>query len=164
MSTIAVNLSFSLNTPIPIHLKLSFKTSNLPNLDRMSVAGPSRRVSPTLYPTPLQTAINSLPDHFRPSKQNATSHFDAGQHVLPNSQRVREEDTAKKESRLLERKAQLLADQQLRALPCPWRQGSCDAVLGSVELLKRVSLSFSQTTNPSAEEIACRKAHAYACG
>ena len=106
----------------------------------MSVAGPSRRVSPTIYPTPPSTAINLSTVNFEPPKQNATSPFSAGQQVLPNSQRVGVDDAAKKESRLLERKVQLVAHQRLCILPCPWRQGYCDAVLGSLELLQRVCL------------------------
>lgn len=135
---VAHSITFSPN--FSLNATFHHSSLNLTRVNQMSVAGPSRRVSPTIYPTPPSTAINLSTVSFEPPKQNATSPFCAGQQVLPNSRRVREDDAAKKELRLLERKAHLVADQQLSSLPCPWRQGYRDAVLGSLELLQRVCL------------------------
>jgi hypothetical protein len=104
----------------------------------MEMAIATRRVSPTLYPTPPPSApLSAVAGPSVVQKQNTKHHFSTQQPNLPHRQESGEDDGVKKESRVSLLTAQLIA--QAQVCVCPWRcNGGCDAVLGSIDLLQRV--------------------------
>ena len=111
----------------------------------MEMAVATRRVSPTLYPTPPPSAPLALAAVAGPSvtsKGNARHHFPTQQSNLPDRQESGQDDGVRKESRVSSLTAQLIA--QAQVCSCPWRcNGGCDAVLGSIDLLQRVCLCLT---------------------
>jgi hypothetical protein len=134
-------------------------TSLLPHAMEMAIA--TRRVSPTLYPTPPPSApLSAVAGPSVTQKQNANHHLPTQQSNLPSRQESGGDDGIRKESRVSLLTAQLIA--QAQVCSCPWRcNGGCDAVLGSIDLLQRVCLCL--TTLLRADKIACQEtfAHAY---
>ena len=132
------------------HPAPSTPTSPLPHAMEMALA--TRRVSPTLYPTPPPSApLSAVAGPSVTQKQNAKHHFSTQQSILPSRQESGEDEGVVKESGVSSLTAQLVAQAQICS--CPWRcNGGCDAVLGSIDLLQRVCLYL--TTLLQADEIA----------
>jgi len=144
MSSISVAHSLPFPSyPFHSHPAPSTPTSLLPHAMEMAIA--TRRVSPTLYPTPPPSApLSAVAGPSVTQKQNAKHHFSMQQSILPGRQESGGDDCVGKESRVSSLTAQLVAQAQVRS--CPWRcNGGCDAVLGSIDLLQRVCscLTFS---------------------
>ena len=139
MSTISGALPIQFSCPsFRFHFNLTSSTQNRPHASGMSVA--TRRVSPTLYPTPPPSAsLPSIAGPSAPSKSNARHNFTLQQSHLPSGPSRVEDDGAKRESRVSKLTAQLVA--QAQPCVCPWLcDTGCDAVLGSIDLLQRVCL------------------------
>jgi hypothetical protein len=140
-------------------------TQDVPHATTMALA--TRRVSPTLYPTPPPSAsFSTIAGPSAPSKPNARHYFSAQQPPLASSSRNEEDDGTRRESRVSRLTAQLVAQTQLCS--CPWRCNvGCDALLGSIDLLQRVCFSFTfmlrdEREDKMADEIACETTFACA--
>ena len=141
MSSITAAHSF----PFPSHSfhphQNTAPTSLLPHAMEMAVA--TRRVSPTLYPTPPPSApLSAVAGPSLTAKGNARHHFPTQQSNLPDRQESGQDDGVRKESRVSSLTAQLIA--QAQVCSCPWRLNKgCDGVLGSIDLLQRVCLCLT---------------------
>jgi hypothetical protein len=131
-------------------------TSPIPHAMEMAIA--TRRVSPTLYPTPPPSApLSAVAGPSVTQKGNANHHFSTQQSNLLGRQESGGDGGIRKESRVSSLTAQLIAQAQVCA--CPWH-GRCDAVLGSIDLLQSVCLCL--TALLQADEIACQATSAHA--
>jgi len=158
------SISAAHSLPFPSH---SFHTHPMPSTPisplphAMEMAKATRRVSPTLYPTPPPSAsLSAVAGPSVTPKGNAKHHFSTQQPNLPSRQESEGDDGVRKESRVSLLTAQLIA--QAQVCSCPWRcNGGCDAVLGSIDLLQRVCLCLTHVLQ--ADDIACQEtfAHAY---